>query len=143
MNESNLLAIGVVIVTVVFVVWFGKQENKAIKKILDWFPAILFAYVIPASFTHITRIDLATVELHNFSKNWIIPFTILTVMSALSFKELRIVGVKPIIVFVFGSLIIATLPVALVWLSFEIDSVNQDIFLTQEYWKGLVPIVGG
>ncbi len=60
-------------------------------------------------------------------------------MSALSFKQLRIVGVKPVLVFVSGSLVIATLPVLLVWLSGLLDPENNDLFLDQEHREGTSP----
>ena len=84
------IAFFIVIFTVLSVLWLERQQNSWIKKILDWVPAILFAYVIPATFTHIFGWDLSKVELHNWSKTVIIPFAILMVMSALSFKQLKI-----------------------------------------------------
>lgn len=145
MNNMTLLAVAtlLVLVTVVFVLWISKVQKRWVQLVLDWFPAILFAYVIPAAFTHLFQIDLSKVALHNWSKDWIIPFTILTVMSALSFKQLKIVGVKPIIVFVSGSMVIATLPVVLVLIFAWVNPSNHDLFIGQAYWKGLAPIVGG
>lgn len=142
MNELSVATI-LVLVTVAFVLWIGKVENRWVQVVLDWFPAILFAYVIPALFTHLFSVDLSKVLLHQFSKDWIIPFAILTVMSALLFKQLRIVGLKPIILFASGSLVIATLPVILVYLFGIWNSENLTMFIDQSYWKGLVPIVGG
>ena len=141
MNEW--IALFVVAFTVVSVLWLNKQKAPLIQGLLNWFPAILFAYVIPAAFTHSTGLDLSGVFLHSLSRNWIIPFAILTVMSALSIPQLKIVGTRPIILFVSGSLIIATLPVVLVLLARVILPSGHDLFITQEYWKGLVPIVGG
>jgi uncharacterized membrane protein len=145
MTDINLflMATAVVLVTVLFVLWIGKVENRWVKLLLDWFPAILFAYVLPAAFTHISGIDLSKVLLHDLSKLWIIPFTILTVMSALSIKQLKIVGLKPIIVFGVGSLVIATLPVLLVIAFGIFNQANTELFIGEGYWKGLVPIVGG
>lgn len=144
MNDQQLLITStvLVLVTVGFVLLIGNVKSRWIKILLDWFPAILFAYVIPAAFTHAFGLDLSKVILHDWSKKWIIPFTILTVMSALSFKQLKIVGLKPIIVFVAGSFVIATLPVILVALFGRLDPQNNVIFLDQGYWKGLPPIVG-
>jgi uncharacterized membrane protein len=144
MSDQQLLIIAtvLVLVTLGFVLLIGNVKSRWINILLDWFPAILFAYVIPAAFTHAFGLDLSKVVLHDWSKKWIIPFTILTVMSALSFKQLKIVGLKPIIVFVSGSLVIATLPVALVILFGRLDPQNNVIFLEQGYWKGLAPIVG-
>ena len=144
MSDQQLLitSTALVLVTVGFVLWIGKVRSGWIKVLLDWFPAILFAYVIPAAFTHTLGLDLSGVVLHDWSKKWIVPFTVLTVMSALSFKQLKIVGLKPILVFVSGSFVIATLPVALVVLFGRLDPQNNVIFLEQGYWKGLAPIVG-
>ncbi len=138
-----LTASAVVLITVLFVHYISRTENKTVKVVLDWFPAILFAYVIPAAFTHLFKLDLSNVWLHDLSKSLIIPFTILTVMSALSFNQLRIVGLKPIVVFGVGSLVIATLPVLLVLLFGILNPANNDMFLLNGYWKGLPPIVGG
>ncbi|MGB5507798.1 DUF819 family protein [Robiginitalea sp.] len=145
MTDQQLLITAVVLVlgTVAFVLWISRARSRWVSVLLDWFPAILFAYVLPAAFTHLAGVDLSDVPLHDWSRTWIIPFAILTIMSALSFKQLRIVGVKPVLVFVSGSLVIATLPVLLVWLSGLLDPENNDLFLDQEYWKGLPPIVGG
>ena len=92
-------ACGLVMATVLLVSWLGQTSSKWIKRILDWVPAILFAYVLPAGVTHALGIKLADVQLHEWSKSWIIPFTILTVMSALPIKQLKIVGIKPLVVF--------------------------------------------
>lgn len=145
MNDITLLgiAIAVVLITVLFVMFISSIKLKWVQLMLDWFPAILFAYVLPAAFTHATDIDLSKVQLHEWSTQWIIPLTILMVMSALSFKQLKIVGLKPIIIFGVGSLVIATLPVLLVLLFGAFDASYTDLFISKEYWKGLVPIVGG
>ena len=139
---ENVIAFIVVCCTVGSVVWLGRQDNRWIKDILNWFPAILFAYVIPAVFTHSTGIDLSTVALHQLSRNWIIPFAILAVMSALSIPQLKSVGVRPIILFVFGSFVIATLPVILVVIFQWGTAGSHELFIEKEFWKGLVPIVG-
>lgn len=141
-QQALITSIALVSLTLAFVFFIGNVKSRWVKVLLDWFPAILFAYVIPAAFTHTLGLDLSKVVLHDWSKKWIIPFAILTVMSALSFKQLKIVGIKPIIVFVSGSFVIATLPVALVLLFGWIDPQNKAIFLEQGYWKGLPPIVG-
>ncbi|MBX2913004.1 MAG: DUF819 family protein [Cyclobacteriaceae bacterium] len=136
-------ALGVTAFTVLAVLWLSKQKAPWIKGLLNWFPAILFAYVIPALFTHSTGLDLSHVYLHTVSRNWIIPFAILTVMSALSIPQLRLVGPRPIILFVSGSMIIATLPVMLVFFATIVLPNGYGLFMAQGYWKGLVPIVGG
>ena len=133
----------VVTLTVGAVLWLNTQKNRFINIILNWFPPILFAYVIPALFTHFSGLDLSQVWLHDISKSLIIPFTILVVMSALPFNQLKIVGMKPILVFLTGSFVIAITPVFLVFIYSLLVEEGRDIFLIQEFWKGLVPIVGG
>ncbi len=136
---------GILIVTLTtfFVLWVDKRTEPWIRKVLQWFPAILFAYALPALVTHTTGWDLTQIGLHDISKNWIVPLAILCVMSALSFRQLKIVGTRPIVLFVAGSFAIATLPVILVWLGGLVSPALTELFIGEEYWRGLVPIVGG
>lgn len=135
-------AIFIVFITVLFVRFLEHQKTSWIQKILDWFPAILFAYVIPAAITHSFDLDLSKVELHAWSKGIIIPLAILLVMSALSFKQLKIIGFRPILVFVFGSFIIAISAPILVLISTVFSDTLHEIIIENEYWKGLSTIVG-
>lgn len=141
--SDQFIAAAIVTLTVVCVYFLARVEIRWVQTILNWFPAILFAYAIPAIFTHAFSLDLSSVYLHTLSRDWIIPVTILTVMSALPFAQLKIVGIKPIIVFVGGSFVIALLPVLLVGVFGIIDPDSREMFIGQAYWKGLVPIVGG
>lgn len=135
-------AIIIVTITVLVVLWLNQQKTAWIQTILNWFPAILFAYVIPAIITHSTGWDFSDVYLHTISKEWIIPLAILSVMSALSFRQLRMIGLRPIFLFVMGSMVISILPILLV-LIFGLFSTESDtLFIGEAYWKGLAPIVG-
>ncbi|MEQ9403933.1 MAG: DUF819 family protein [Cyclobacteriaceae bacterium] len=139
----EILSFSIVAITAMVVMWLSRQEAKWIQRVLDWFPAILFAYLIPAIITHSAGLDLSGGYIHTISKNWIISFAILTVMSALSISQLKIVGLKPIILFVAGSIVIATLPVILVFIYNTVNPEHKELFINNEYWKGLVTIVGG
>lgn len=143
MNSQEIISIVLVSITVFIVLKISTINNRFIQGILNWFPAILLAYVIPAGFTHIFHWDLSQVKLHAWSRNAIIPITLLAVMSSLRLKQLAIVGWRPLILFVAGSLFIATLPVVLVILSGAISPQSEVLFMEESYWKGLVPIVGG
>lgn len=140
--KTELIALLIVVVTVLSVVWLSRQKVQWIQKILDWFPPVLFSYVIPASITHLLHFDLSVVQLHSVSRDWIIPMAIITVMSSLSFLKLKQVGAKPIFLFVSGSFAIAVLAPALVWLFGLLWPASKEVFITQGYWRGLVPIVG-
>lgn len=128
-------------VTVLLVKWLEAQPSHIIKKILDWFPAILFAYVIPAVTTYIAGWDLADIALHNWSKNIIMPMAIITVMSALSFRQLKVIGIRPILLFMVGSMVVATAPILLLWIC-KIFFPSTHELIVQTYWQGLIPIVG-
>jgi len=136
-------ALAIVALTVWLVGWLRRQSHPFVTALLAWCPAILFAYVVPAAFTHALDLDLGGVFLHTLSRDWIIPVAILTVMSALPFARLRVVGLRPIVLFVAGSGAIAVLPVLLVWALAAWDGAYETLFITDAYWKGLVPIVGG
>ncbi|HAZ24230.1 MAG TPA: hypothetical protein DCY95_05925, partial [Algoriphagus sp.] len=96
---DEIISLVIVLLTVTFVLKINTLNNKIIEEILNWFPAILFAYVIPAGFTHLFGWDLSSVYLHSLSRNWIIPITLLAVMSALPFKQLAVVGFRPLVLF--------------------------------------------
>lgn len=137
-----LTSLFIVLITVAAVFWLDRQDHPWIKTLLEWLPAILFAYVIPASITHLFGLDLASGPLHQWSKGFILPLAILLVMSALSFRQLKIIGLRPIVLFVFGSFVIAVLAPLLVLVSGLFSNQWTDLILTEQYWKGLVPIVG-
>ena len=140
--ETELLPWLISFTTILVVVFLDKWENKHVKSILDWFPAILFAYVIPALISKIGGFDFSEHTIHGISKDYLIPLAIVTVMSSLSISQLKAMGWKPIAVFVAGSFWIALFPVAYIGLTFDSELV-QGLLAEQQYWKGLPPVVGG
>lgn len=136
------ISVVLVTVTVFFVFWIERRTSSLVQTILKWFPAILFAYVIPAAVTHLAGWDLSHVAMHSWSKNFIIPLAIITVMSALSFRQLRIVGWRPIVVFASGSFTVAIFPIILLYLVHIFAPGLYDLIIDQSFWKGLVPLVG-
>lgn len=127
--------------TVVAVYFLDRWENKHIKSLFDWVPAILLAYVIPALISFFMDADYSQAEIHNFSKDYFIPLAIIAVMSSLSLVQLKAIGWKPIVVFVAGSLFIAVFPVVL-GLSLLDTELVAETLIGQAYWKGIPPIVG-
>lgn len=124
------------------VLLLDRSEKIYIQKILTWIPAILFAYIIPAIFTQLFSLDLSSVKLHAVSKDFIMPLAVISVMSALSFKQLKAVGIKPILVFFSGSFAVAVLPLFLLWFLSFFTPLFSEILIDQAYWKGLVTMVG-
>ena len=131
----------IVAITVFIVYAVEKWEHKAIQSFLDWIPAILLAYVVPALVSLFFGLDYSSKQIHTISKDWLIPLAIVAVMSSLSFQQLRAVGWKPILLFFSGSMWIALFPVLGFWLFFKF-SLGGTNTIPLEYWKGTVPIVG-
>ena len=86
MEWISIFLVGFTLLSVIFI---ERVKIPFLKKILEWMPAILFAYIIPALFTHSLGLDLSKVSLHAVSKDFIMPLAIIFVMSALSFKQLK------------------------------------------------------
>ena len=127
--------------TVIIVYFLDRLEHRYLKSIFDWVPAILLAYLIPALISSILGEDFSAHTIHSYSKLYFIPLAIVAVMSSLSLQQLKAIGWKPIAVFVAGSFWIAVFPVGLA-LALMDTALVQTLFLEQDYWKGLPPIVG-
>lgn len=127
--------------TVVSVYYLDRWENKHIKSVFDWVPAILLAYLIPAGISAILGQDFSQATIHNYSKLYFIPLAIVAVMSSLSLGQLKAIGWKPILLFVAGSCWIAIFPVALALLLGDTELITT-VFVNEGYWKGIPPIVG-
>ena len=133
---------GLITLCTVLLILFLEGLKKAwIKKIFNWIPSILFAYLIPAGLSALLNEDYSEATIHTYSKTLFIPLAVLAVMSSLSLVQLKAVGWKPIAVFVSGSLWIALFPVGFLFL-FQDTSIVSDLFIGQEVWKALPPVVG-
>jgi len=141
MGSFDLYSIVITIITVLIVFTLEKNESKFIKKILKWVPAILFAYIIPAIISSLLELDLKDVIIHNWSKKIIIPIAIISIMASLSIKSLYIVGIKPLIHFLFGSFSIAVIPILMIFFMGN-ESFLNSLIIDQEFWKGIIPMVG-
>lgn len=127
--------------TVLAVYFLDRWENKHIKSLFDWVPAILLAYVIPALISFLMDLDYSQADIHNFSKDYFIPLAIIAVMSSLSLGQLKAIGLKPILVFVAGSLFIAVFPVLLALGFLDSEFISKTL-VEEGYWMGIPPIVG-
>lgn len=127
--------------TVIAVYFLDRWENRHIKSLFDWIPAILLAYLIPAGLSALLGKDFSNDTIHEYSKLYFIPLAIVAVMSSLSISQLKSIGWKPIVVFVSGSLWIAVFPFFLAFFYLDSELISE-IFINQNYWKGIPPIVG-
>ena len=131
----------ITIATVIMVYFLDRWENKHIKSLFDWVPAILLAYLIPAGLSALIDKDFSSDVIHEYSKLYFIPLAIVAVMSSLSVGQLKSIGWKPIAVFASGSLWIAVFPILVALFFFDSDLISET-FINQNYWKGVPPIVG-
>ncbi len=131
----------ITVCTVFAVYYLDRWENRHVKSIFDWVPAILLAYIIPAIISYFLNLDYAQAAIHTFSKDYFIPLAIVAVMSSLSLGQLKAIGVKPIVVFVSGSLFIAVFPVLLMLLFSDTELISKTM-VADNYWMGIPPIVG-
>ena len=136
------LAILLVAFTVSCVLALEKWPHPWVRKLLQWLPAILFVYIIPALLTHLFGLDFSGAGIHKWNIAFIMPFAIILVMSALSLKQLRAVGLRPMIVFLSGSAAVALAPFVLLP-AFGLFTDRFSYYLIElEYWRGLVTMVG-
>ena len=119
-----------------------KTQNRWLIKCTDWLPPILFAYLIPAFGRIVIPIESIIPPLSWFSKSFLIPAAVFSVMAGLNIRSLKSVWPKPIMLFLSGSFIIASLPILILGVA---KLFFVEIYLdwqSTELWKGLVPIVG-
>lgn len=137
----EVIPYGIVAFTLVCVYVVEKWEQRYIRSVLDWIPAVLLAYVIPAVLSYAFKFDYSSHTLHTISRNFIIPFAIIAVMSSLSLSQLKSVGYKPILLFVMGSMWIALFPLLLMILLRQTTFVNN-MMLEDGFWRLIPPIIG-
>ena len=136
MEGNNFLGILIAFSVSIFVMWIAKFNNKIVQKILHWLPAILLTFLIPGVLSFIFDLSLENIVLHDWSKAYIYPITIFCIMSSMSLSQLKIVGLKPLILFFIGSFTIAVIP-AILFILYYMGS--EDMI---DLWKGIIPIVG-
>lgn len=132
---------GITLFTVIAVYFLDRWEHKTVKSIFDWVPAILLSYIIPALISYAFGLDFSQDSIHDLSKTFFIPLTIVAVMASLSLGQLKAIGYKPILLFVSGSFFIALFPVAFVT-GFPHTDLVTETFSNKGFWKGVPPIVG-
>ncbi|RYC52270.1 DUF819 family protein [Flagellimonas olearia] len=132
---------GITLFTVTSVYFLDRWEHRTVKSIFDWVPAILLSYIIPALICYAFGWDFSQDGIHDLSKTFFIPLTIVAAMASLSLGQLRAIGVKPILLFVSGSFFIALFPVVFVAVFSHTDLVTET-FSNKGFWKGVPPIVG-
>ncbi len=128
-------------ITVLMVRWLDSLDNPLLRRLFNWIPAILLAYVIPATVSGAAGWDFSGDAIHRWSRNLFIPLAIVTVMSSLSIRQLKAVGWRPILLFASGSAWIALFPVMFLGVMQAVGAAGA-LFTDPGYWLGVPPIVG-
>lgn len=136
-----LLPFWIVFTTVLIIIYVSASKNIKIQLLLDWIPAILLAYILPALLCGIFGLDFNDHTIHRLSRDLLIPFTILVVMSSMSLIELKKVGLKPIVVFLSGSFFIALFPILLFIVGLVVPSIKEWLEAGDQ-WRGLITVIG-
>ena len=140
MSSASLAALLLVLCTVLVVRYLERQKTVWLQTLLQWVPPILFAYIVPAVVCALLDVNYQDVVLHQWSKAIIIPLAIITIMASMSLNALRIVGLKPLVLFVSGSFVIALLPVLLLVVLRQYFPTTAALFIDEGFWKGLIPL---
>jgi len=136
-----LLPAIITLATVAMIRCLEALKYRMLKRIFNVIPSILLAYIIPAIVCGILGLDFSESHIHHWSRNLLIPLAIITVMSSLPVQQLKIVGWRPILLFVIGSAWIALFPVLTLGLN-QLLGMEWKLFDDPGYWLGIPPIVG-
>src|SRR6056300_408923 len=80
-------AVLITLFTVLLVLFLERLNSPWIKKIFNWIPSILFAYLIPALCSALLDQDFSEVSIHQWSKDVFIPLAIFPVGFMLLFQH--------------------------------------------------------
>ena len=138
----NLVGMLIVVGTFFSITYYEKQKTGIISILSNWIPGILLSFILPAIVTNSLGLSLEQIALHDWSKKYLYPLVIICIMSSMSLTQIKIIGLKPLILFLSGSLIISTIPVVLMGLVLFFDFSYFNILIDEELWKGFIPVVG-
>lgn len=100
------------------------------------------SFILPAIITNSFGLSIEQIVLHDWSKKYLYPLVIICIMSSMSLTQIKIIGLKPLILFLSGSLIISTIPILLMGLVLFLDFSYLNLLIDEELWKGFIPVVG-
>lgn len=140
MELTDLIAILILCGTLWLIVFLDKLEIRLVQSILNWIPPVLLAYIVPAGLSVLCKQDFSKIVLHRINSTYLVPFAVVMVMSTFKLSQLKLIGFKPLVVFISGSFWIAVFPVLYFGIS---DYLHWDFLTHKELvWKAIPPIVG-
>jgi|TARA_B110000093_G_C12946603_1_gene400464 uncharacterized membrane protein len=140
--ENNWIAIIIIIITFFLIRFIEKSKNRFSLIFSKWIPPILLAFIFPAIIVYLFGLNFDSSPIFSWNTRYLYPITIFTIMSSMSFSDLKIVGLKPLILFLISSFIITIVPVVLILLIVYNPFDYQSLIIENSLWKGFVPVIG-
>ena len=90
------------IVSILAIIFF-LNEQKNLKLIFKYFPPVIWAYFIPMFFTNINILPSSS-ALYDWSKSYLLPVSLLLLLSSCNIKLIKKLGFKAILTMLIGTL---------------------------------------
>ena len=140
--ENDAIIAGLFLILLAGLFYSADANHVLWKKIYGVIPPLLFCYLIPGFLNSYHIVNGETSGLYSFATNYLLPASLILLLSTANLKAIFGLGNKALIIFFTGSIgIVLGGPIALYMVSTISDSFNA---ASQEagYWKGLVTITG-
>jgi uncharacterized membrane protein len=140
--ENDAILAGLFLILLAGLFYSADSKNVIWKRLYGFIPPLLFCYLIPGFLNSYHLIDGEASGLYRFATNYLLPASLILLLSTANLKAIFGLGNKALFIFFTGSVgIIVGGPIALWVVSFFSDSFNQ-VAHEAGYWKGLVTITG-
>ena len=140
--KNDAILAGLFLMLLAGLFYSSESKHNFWKRIYGIVPPLLFCYLIPGFLNSFHIINGESSGLYNFSTKYLLPSSLILLLSTANLKAIFGLGNKALITFFAGSIgIILGGPIALKIVSFCSDLFRQAAF-DGEYWKGLVTITG-
>jgi uncharacterized membrane protein len=140
--ENDAILAGLFLLLLAGLFYSADSKNVFWKRLYGFIPPLLFCYLIPGFLNSYHLIDGEASGLYRFATNYLLPASLILLLSTANLKAIFGLGNKALFIFFTGSIgIIVGGPIALWVVSFFSDSFNQAAH-EAGYWKGLVTITG-
>ena len=140
--ENDAIIAGLFLILLAGLFYSADSNRVFWKKIYGVIPPLLFCYLIPGFLNSYHIIDGETSGLYRFATNYLLPASLILLLSTANLKAIFGLGNKALILFFTGSIgIVIGGPIALYIVS-SLSASFQVAAQEAGYWKGLVTITG-
>ena len=140
--ENDAIIAGLFLILLAGLFYSADSNRVFWKKLYGVIPPLLFCYLIPGFLNSYHIIDGETSGLYRFATNYLLPASLILLLSTANLKAIFGLGNKALILFFTGSIgIVIGGPIALYIVS-SLSASFQVAAQEAGYWKGLVTITG-